>query len=511
MSIQSTALPPEFEHRPNSVSELVTLLTRIGADVAFLKVLPKNANDKNQIYIASDFGVIFDLFDVTLSERGESTSETKDRSLPGKRIPEAVFNNFAWLRRDCSEVKARRVKAIIYTQYPEARLSGLQAIDGSMPPSLSVNYTKLNPDAKRLLVLARLPLGKCVGFVCIDMTPSFETEIKGLPGFERAPACKRLTIEQNRSEKLEACLATVVGKPLRGCRLDAFGQTLPFSGTQVCGYTLEHALGIVPNSNKDGDLFGIELKTHTKPKVTLFTPEPDGGIYAKDFATFMKSYGYQDADGDYRVTGLHRANEVCSKSGLTLQVRECRVDSDGAVRAHLYNPDTPLTPKLDSIDVALIGSDGEVAASWSLERLMNCWGAKHNEVVYLTASKSENPNSSEYTQGYEHLITYGSTVMWCRDTTAEKLLKAIHTGVIYLDPAPKLHATDPAKNKRRAQWRVNDITKAAAVLYERVEFRQIAASENMIESQKQLDLKKFIEQQGVLFPGGTEESVETTA
>lgn len=511
MTIQPTALPSEFEHCFNSVPELATLLASIGADVAFLKVLPKNANDKNQIYIASDFGVIFDLFDVTLSERGESTSETKGRSVPGKRIPEAVFNDFAWLRRDRSEIKARRVKAIIYTQYPEARLSGLQAIDGSMPPSLSVSFTKLNPEAKRLLVLARLPRGKCVGFVCVEMSTGFEAEIKALPGFERAPACKRLVLEQNRSSKLEARLAAVVGKKLRGCRLDAFGQTLPFSGTQVCGYTLEHALGIVPNSNKDGDLFGIELKTHTKPKVTLFTPEPDGGIYAKNFTKFMKTYGYLDSDGDYRLTGLHRANEVCSKSGLTLRVRETRADSEGKLRAFPYNPDTPLTPKLDSIDVALIDGDGEVAASWSLERLMNCWGAKHNEVVYLTASKENNPDPTEHDQGYEHIITYGNKVMWCRDTTAEKLLWAINTGVIYLDPAPKLHGSDPAKNKRRAQWRVNDITKAATVLYEHVEFRQIAVTGNVLEFQGQPGLQKLPQPQGLLFPTATEGAADVAA
>lgn len=497
----------EFEHTPASLSELADLLAVIGADEAFLKLLPKNANDKNQIYIASDFGVIFDLFDVTLSERGESISGTKDRSTPGKKIPEAVFNDFAWLRRDLSEVKARRVKAIIYTQYPEARLSGLQAIDGSMPQSLSVSFTKQYPDKKRLLVLARLPLGKCIGIVCIDLNPGFEAEIKSLPGFERAPACKRLKIEQNRSEALASKLAAIVGRPLRGCRLDAFGQTLPFSGTQVCGYTLEHALGIVPNSNKDGDLFGIELKTHTKPKVTLFTPEPDGGIYTKDFATFMKTYGYLDDHGDYRLTGLHRANEICSKSRLTLQVRESRLDADGEVRAYPYNPNTPLTPKLDSIDVALVGPAGEVAASWSLERLMNCWGAKHNEVVYIPAVKATNSNQDEYSQGFEHLITYGEKVMWCRNTTAEKLLKAIDTGVIYLDPAPKLHSSDPSKNKRRAQWRVNDISKAASVLYERVEFRQVASAGNMIESMRQQTPQKKHQPQGVLFP----ESIVTTA
>lgn len=461
-----------YEHQIATIAELRAMLQRHEADVALIKVLPKNANDKNQIYIASDFGVLFDLFDLTILERGPSSSTTKDRSAPGRRIPEAVFSDFAWLRSDRSLAPAKRVKAIIYTQYPEARLSGLQATDGTMPVTLSVAYTKANPDSKRALVLARLPLGKCLGLVCVNLSPSFEAELAALPGFSRAPACKRLALETSARVQLEARLGEVLGKPLRGCRLDAYGNTLPFSGTQVCGYTLEHSLGIVPNSNKDGDLFGIELKTHTQLKITLFTPEPDGGLYAENFAVFMKKYGYLDADGDYRLTGIHRANERCSKSGLTLRIREAK-EVEGTVRFANYDPSTPLTPKLDSIDVALMAESGEVAASWSLERLMNCWGAKHNEVVYIPATKEKNPLKEEVAQGFEHLVTFGRSVIWCRDTTAERLLNAINDGVIFLDPAPKLHSTDVAKNKRRAQWRVNDITKAARTLYSSVEVRRI--------------------------------------
>ncbi|MFS2018211.1 MvaI/BcnI family restriction endonuclease [Massilia sp. CT11-108] len=463
----------QYEYTFQNIEELNGLLASIGAERALLKVLPKNANDKNQIYIAADFGVLFDDFDLTLSERGESTSLTKDRSAPGKRIPEAVFNDFAWLRCDGTLVPAKRVKAIIYTQYPEARLSGLQAADGSMPVSLSVAYTKQYGDAKRVLVLARLPLGRCVGIVCVGLTPAFAASVAALPGMPRASACKRLQLNTGSRYMLEMKLAGVLGRRLRGCRLDAYGQTLPFSGTQVCGYTLEHALGIIPNSNKDGDLYGIELKTHTQLKVTLFTPEPDGGLYAADFSAFMKTYGYRDADGDYRVTGIHRANEQCGKSGLTLRIRELHPGPDGSIQVFPYDRTTPLTPKLDRIDVALVAADGAVAASWSLQRLMNCWGAKHNEVVYIPATKVSNSNTAECAEGYEHHVTFGRTVMWCRDTTTERLLQAIEDGVIYLDPAPKLHATDASKNKRRAQWRVNDITKAAHALYSVVEMKTV--------------------------------------
>ncbi|RJG05855.1 hypothetical protein D3870_07345 [Noviherbaspirillum cavernae] len=470
-----SSYPSEFEHSAQSVGEIRQRLAALGVEVALLKMLPKNANDKNQIYIASDFFVLHDLFDMTLLERGESTSETKDRSAPGSRIPEAVFNDFEWVKRDGTRIAAKRMKAIIYPQYPEARLSGLQTVENTIPQSLSVTFTKTYGDAKRLLVLGKLPGGRCVGLVYIHISPELEHEISALPGFERARACKRFTLDQGNSEKLERRLADVLNVPLPGCRLDVYGNTVPFSGTQVCGYTLEHALGIVPNSGSDGDLYGIELKTHTQVKVTLFTPEPDFGLYADDFPKFMTTYGYtnKDGGGEYRLTGIHRANMCCSKSNLTLKIREHRFEGE-ELKAFPYNPLTPLTAKMDAIDVVLEGPSGEVAAGWSIERLMNCWGAKHNEAVYISATKKANSDEDLRALGYEHIVTFAPTVMWCRTTSMERLLNAINDGVIFLDPAPKFHPTDPSQNKRRAQWRVNDITKAAPALYEEVRFKTIA-------------------------------------
>lgn len=440
----------------------------LGAEVALLKTLPKNANDKNQIYLASDFGVLYDLFDLTFAERGNSASATKRRSSSADSILEAVFNSFQWVTRDGRLVTARKVKAIIYPQYPEARLSGIQTVENTMPQSLSVGYTKGNPGAKRLLVLGKLPQGKCVGIVYIDYDDKFEAEIGALPGFERARACKRLDIYQNNSHMLEVDLRAVLGRSFDGCRMGTMMQKLPFSGTQVCGYTLEHALGIVPNSGSDGDLHGIELKTHTQAKVTLFTPEPDGGLYAANFGEFMHRFGYTDKDGNLRLTGIHRAGVMCSQSRLTLFVRERRKEDGVMVE---YDPNTPLTPKVDGVDVALVDETGFAAATWSLERLMNCWGAKHNEVVYIPAVKEVNPNEAARLAGYEYRITFGATVMWCKHTSAERLLKAIQEGMIFLDPAPKLHTTNPSLSKRRAQWRVNDIAKSAKTLYEVVEFK----------------------------------------
>lgn len=477
------SFPSDFEHHAASLSEIALQVHGLGATRAILKILPKNANDKNQVYLASSFSALYNNFSLTLTDRGMSSSLTKTASKPGSHIPEAVFKDFAWVRRDGSMVKARNVKAIVYTQYPEARLSGFQTVENTMPQSLSVTYVKANPDSQRLLVMACMPGGACLAMVYLGIPATLAAEIAALPGLEGSKVCKLLTVEQNYSEMLFGQLKKIVARPMKGCRMNAFGMTLPFTGTQVCGYTLEHALGIVPNSAKDGDIYGIELKTHTQVKVTLFTPEPDFGPYAESFDGFMHKYGSLVGDA-LRVTGVHRAGVRCSGTGLTLKVREYRVapspagmkpdwirDASGEKQAYPYNPATSLTSKMDAVEVVLEDDEGQVAAGWSLERLMNNWGVKHNEVIYVSASKARNTDPVESAAGFAYKVTFASKVIWCRGTSAERLLKAIADGVIFLDPAPKLVPGDAGQTKRRSQWRVNDISSAINALYEKVESR----------------------------------------
>jgi len=472
-----------FAHKAGCVSKIAETLRQHGVTTAILKLLPKNANDKNQIYIASDFGVLFDLFSMTFSERGAGVSKKKrSQASAGVReriITEAVFDSFFWRRADGVLCPVKHMKAIIYPQYPEARLSGFLTVDNVMPKSLTVGSTKKDPDMKRLLVLGMREGGECVGIVFTEVSAELEAEVKRLPSSPRASACKILKIrfEESSIAKVLSRMRTVVSRPLPGCRLDSAGVTHPFTGTQVCGYTLEHALEIPSNAAKDGDLFGVELKVHTSPKLTLFTPEPDFGLYAEDFPGFMKTYGYADSDGDWRLTGIHRAGVTCQKTGLTLMVSEYRldeegqwiVDADGEKCRFPYDESTSLSAKADALQVVLLDASNTVAAGWSFGRLMNNWGVKHNEAVYVTATKERSTDNLLRAQGYEFDVTFKPLVMVCRKTSAEHLFKAINDGVVFLDPAPKLHATDPSKNKRRSQWRLNNILRDAERLYESVE------------------------------------------
>ncbi len=47
----------------------------------------------------------------------------------------------------------------------------------------------------------------------------------------------------------------------------------------------------------------------------------------------------------------------------------------------------------------------------------------------------------------------------------ERYAYIVYNGTLFLDPAPKFCPDNPKLNKRRSQWRVNDIGEAAKDLY----------------------------------------------
>ena len=117
-----------------------------------------------------------------------------------------------------------------------------------------------------------------------------------------------------------------------------------------------------------------------------------------------------------------------------------------------------------------------MTAGWSFERLMNCWDVKHSEAVYVPAQKTAQSDAIKLAEGYKHRVQFETEVLWCSGTSAKHLYDAMYRGHVYLDPAPKLHLSDPTLNKRRCQWRLNDIRKTAPLLYEQVDVVDLAAA-----------------------------------
>ena len=134
-------------------------------------------------------------------------------------------------------------------------------------PSLSIAYTKVNPEAKRYLLIARRGQGEALHDDS-EFPSSFADEIAwiglstSIKGLEKDPA------QSDASSELKTLLSNIVSRTHDGCRLVASGETVPFNGTRLW-FHFGKITGIIPNSDKNGDFKGIELKTHTQKSHSL--------------------------------------------------------------------------------------------------------------------------------------------------------------------------------------------------------------------------------------------------
>jgi hypothetical protein len=67
---------------------------------------------------------------------------------------------------------------------------------------------------------------------------------------------------------------------------------------------------------------GWEMKAYSGDRITLMTPEPDGGMYGENgVKAFVREYGNPTGNDTLYFTGTHRADCRNTKTGLTLSVR----------------------------------------------------------------------------------------------------------------------------------------------------------------------------------------------
>lgn len=187
------------------------------------------------------------------------------------------------------------------------------------------------------------------------------------------------------------------------------------------------------------------------------TPTPDGGYQGDHtFREFMERYGHAGVkdDGSRRFTGIHRCGVVNNRTGIELRVNG-------------YDPATgKFADNTEEIAVQLVAAaTGDVVASWSLEHLANSWNKKHASAIYIPVSKREAGGGTSDSMEY----SYGPTALVGQGTDVWKLLRAIHAGAIYYDPADSIYADGRAKV--RSQWRINSsgLKEAMKTLYASVE------------------------------------------
>lgn len=421
-----------------NINELRAQLLGAGCRTLLVKHLAPNDNSKNQIYLGSDFSAInllpFAHIETDLSERAGSRRA---------RLKAAV--SFRWLT---GEPEFRPVNLILYPRYPEVRLSGLIRIKVPADQACLIRAR----DKGRILFLGICDNGRVVGHCAAGVSSlarSFLAEHKTVR-FEQAGVFLQVPLGAagtSSYELLVAAMRRIVKQGwIKSMRLNRNGQILPCDARNCGGYTLEAALGIRPNSFAEPDFEGWEVKQYgvedlgkPEPKrITLMTPEPDGGFYKQGgVIAFVRKFGYRDMKGRLdrlNFGGIHRVGTANNRTSLRLVLRGFDQADPGR-----WDP---------AGCMALVSPSGDIAASWSFAGLLRHWKRKHAKAVYVRSVSRTQPFKA---------YSYSPVVLLGMGTDFTLFLQAVQSGLIHYDPGIKVENASSAspRSKRRSQFRIS--------------------------------------------------------
>lgn len=435
-----------------TLDQLKSLFVQAGCTKLYAKPLSPNDNSKNQVY----FGPGFQALNLFPTQEIAADSSTKHAIFKAKM-------NFGWLQSNGTVAEAPGAQLILYPQYPEVRFSGFLKSCMAPPSDLMTGR-----DAGRILFLGVSRERRVVGFV-VDPATSIANEFNQISETPTLGVFHELPLVETESAAASrAILLAELGRVHRlgwidSKQLDSDGRLKGCTAPQCGGFTLEAELGIPKNSQAEPDFHGWEVKQYAvtnldriesaKP-ITLLTPEPDGGIYGEHgLETFVRKFGYPDMHGRadrLNFGGRHLLGVRCERSRMTMQLLGYDAEEDKITDA--------------GGSIALISDTGDVAASWSFNKILEHWSRKHAKAVYVPSNRRDEP-----TRQYR----YGRRVRLCERTDALRLLKAFASGTVYYDPGMKLEqaSTSRPRRKPRSQFRV--ASRKIAALYESVEIAEI--------------------------------------
>ena len=428
------------------LDQVLAMFRDSGVTEILYKVLPQNANSKNQVYLGEK-----DPSQFAKLPTGEMTAHLSVSEKSGKQ--EAVFHaplDFYWLTEEGHLSHAPHAKLIFYPQYPEARFSGFLKGSKNAPSSLWVKR-KRGTEAGRILLLG---VGNGTKTIGLTLPPE-------------APATREILAESSKHASYE--IFSVLPLPgqqprdgflalmeslcqihnlnwIRSKRLDKNGEIVPCEASNCNGNTLEALLGIRSNGFSKPDFMGWEVKARQVPnidrpgksRVTLFTPEPNLGAYRDEgIEAFVLKNGYKDRNNRpdrLNVGGVYLANGEPHHQTMMRMV----LDGYDASTQSITSPDGA---------VLLLDRNENIAAGWSFAKLLEHWKAKHAQAAYVPCMKSKEP-PLKYRYGHNILLGVGAEF--------KLLLQAFHDGKVFYDPGIKLEgiASGKPKWKKRSQFRV---------------------------------------------------------
>jgi hypothetical protein len=426
----------------SDIAGLMERFTELGAVRAFCKPLAENDNSKQQIYLGSNLEVVqmFPFQEVEATEKG------KDSTYKAKL-------EFNWIGKDFSE-RATGAQLILYPQYPEVRLSGFlrgckHAPNESLRPIPKESRHFNNGPDGRVLFFGITRNGETLAYLAnADDALAHEFRHKQAQGqypqesvFFNLPLLGR----DSKIILLEKLAEIRNGGWQPSIKLSKTGEVLPYKARNGGGYTLEALLGIIPNGRSEPDFMGWEMKAYSKSRVTLMTPEPDGGMYGEAGAkVFVRKFGTPTENDTLYFTGTHRVNERNAKTRLTLMVRG-------------FNPAKKLIEDVGGA-VELLTDKGQCAAAWTFSGLMIGWNRKHAQAAYV-------PYESEKVAAPAY--RYLSPALLGEGTDFSRYLAALCSGKVIFDPGSKVMNASSQKStvKARSQFRMS--VKNLADLYQK--------------------------------------------
>jgi len=416
----------------SNIAELMKRFAELGAIRAFCKPLAENDNSKQQIYLGGNFEVV-QMFPF---ENVEAKSNGKDSTYKAKL-------NFVWISAYKTE-QAVGAQLILYPQYPEVRLSGFlrgckQAPNELLRPIPAPQRRFNNGSDGRILFFGVTRQGETLAYLapaesCLAQEfrqRQASNEFSQESVFFNLPLLGR----DSKIILLErlAEIRNVGWQP--SIKLTRTGEAKPYKARNGGGYTLEALLGVIPNGRSEPDFMGWEIKAHSSSRITLMTPEPDGGSYGEHGAkAFVYKYGKPTGDDTLYFTGTHRADCRNEKTGLTLAVR-------GFDQSRKFIKDVGGA-------VELLDDAGHCAAAWSFAELMIKWNKKHAQAAYVSYESEK-----ELAPAYR----YYSPALLGEGTDFNRYLLAMCEGLIIFDPGSKVMNASGLKStvKARSQFRIS--------------------------------------------------------
>ncbi|MBN4071348.1 hypothetical protein JYT72_02440 [Crocinitomix catalasitica] len=416
-----------------TINQLISIFRANGCTQWYAKALAENDNSKEQIYLGPNFRAVN--FIPNLGVYTDKTGARKNPTYKAKLI-------FFWLDKTGNKEQALRTKLIWYPKYPEVRLSGF--LHGcKLSPSHLMKAEKRIPG--RVLFIGVNDSAKKIYALCVRRNDSLAKEFKSKNWVHQCGVCSDLSYVGKLDPRvlLLRKLKAIHKKGfLPGAKLDKHGVKQSYKAQNGGGFTLEAQLNIVPNSSSIPDFLGWELKqfgvtkfdTLNGKRITLITPEPDGGYYAQnDLIDFAKEYGILKTSGNrYDFTGVHKCGILQQKTKLLMQVDGFDFQNNEILK--------------EDGSVALLDHKGNVALSWSFGKLIEHWEVKHAQAAYVPSIKRSRNETTEY--------HFGNIVVLGTGTSFWHFITGINFGVIDYDPAVKLtNVKKKPRGKPRNQFR----------------------------------------------------------